>query len=273
VDLNAYLSILRRRWLPVALSLVVFLVGAVTLTATTERTYRASTRLFLNLPAATGVQEALQGVQLSSQLLESYAEIATSRTAAEAIATEVGGDVTPAQVRRELTAGTQPDTLLIDIVVRSADRDQATAIADAAARTLVAKVAELDAGVERGVEARVIDPAVAGESPVSPRPLRNLVAGLLLGALAGVVLAFLLEALLRPTVDATGTAGVGAPEGRDEPVVAMTSLEARLAEQSALLQTLTLELGRLHERLDRPEAAAPAPAKRTSRQRRNPPAG
>jgi capsular polysaccharide biosynthesis protein len=259
VDLNTYLSILRRRWLPVFICLVIGFASALAITAATERTYRATTRLFLNIPVAAGVQEALQGVQLSSQLLESYAEIATSRRAATAIAEGLGEGTTAAEVRRQLSARTQPDTLLIDLTVRSGDREEAIAIADGAAATLVATVAELEAGRGSRVEARVIDAATAGTAPVSPRPARNLAAGVLLGLLAGVVVAFVLDALLRDE-----EANSLVETARATPAVPSLppATSAQVEELRAAIAEVSRDLGAL--------AQAVGDAKRTTRTRRAP---
>src|SRR3954465_5120246 len=93
------LALARRRWLPIVLCLVLGIVGGVLVTATTPKSYRASARLFVNIPAARGVQEALQGVQLSSQLLASYAEIGTSRSVAERISAKLDQRFSPGEIR------------------------------------------------------------------------------------------------------------------------------------------------------------------------------
>jgi capsular polysaccharide biosynthesis protein len=252
VDLNGYLSILRRQWWAVVVGVAIALVIAIALTATTEKTYRASARMFVNIPAAADLREALQGVQLSSQLLESYAAIATSRTSAEAISKELGGDVSPGEVRARLTAEPQPDTLLLDLVVLDTDRERGRRIADAAAATLTRSIKDLGPTPERSVEARLVDPAAAGRSPVSPRPVRNLGAALVLGLGFGVLFAFLLDALAgasgTPTPAAATTPHAAPPS--DEVLRVLTSLEQRV-------RTLGDAVDELHA-----TAVAPRPPRR-----------
>jgi receptor protein-tyrosine kinase len=248
VDLSGYLSILRRRWPVLLACLAIGLVVSIALTATAPKNYRASARLFVNIPAATDVREALQGVQLSAQLLESYAAIATSRTSAEAIAEEVGGGVTASDVRSRLSAIPQPDTLLIDVVVLDTDRERARATAEAAAATLSESIRDLGPSPERAVEARVIDPAVVTGSPVSPSPVRDVGAGLALGLVAGVLLAFLFEALFAGPDEAAPATGA-AP---DASATSNAAIEARLTALAASIDDLRVAT----------EAAIERPARR-----------
>lgn len=193
MTLPALAAFLRRRIVPLAACLVAGLLGGLLLTAVTPKTYKASTRLFVNIPTARSTSEAIQGVQLSSNLLESYARIATSRTAAERVALTLNKRFTSGQIASKLSATPQPNTLLID--VSATDRNAAAArdIADAGGKVLAAYVTELEAGREGAIEARVIDPARLPTSPSSPKASRNLAVGLLLGLVVGVGLALAME--------------------------------------------------------------------------------
>ena len=233
VDLNGYLDLLRRRWLPLAVATVATVVLSLLVTAAAPREYRASTRLFVNIPAAVDVREALQGVQLSAQLLESYAEIATSRSSADAIAARLGGKVSAGEVRSRLSAEPQPDTLLIDLVVLDEDRGRARETADAAAEVLTQSIKDLGPSPERSIEARIIDRAVVSADPVSPRPLRNLAAGLVLGLLAGVALAFAVEGLSAAPSPAAPSSPKAAPPS-DQLAAIQQSLAELRTEVAAL---------------------------------------
>jgi capsular exopolysaccharide synthesis family protein len=190
VDVAAYLALARRRWLPILVCIVAGAAGAFSVSRNTSQTYRASARLFVNLPAARGVQEALQGVQLSSQLLQSYARIATSRTAADRIQQRLSLLHAP-----KIAAAAEAETLLIDVTAEDGDPHRAQAVANAGADVLIELVDELEHGKDNPVQARVIDPAIAPTTPISPRPKRDVALGLALGALVGLGLAALLEAL------------------------------------------------------------------------------
>jgi capsular polysaccharide biosynthesis protein len=188
------LGIVRRRWLPLLLCMVAGVAGAAALSLSSPDTYRSTSRLIVNIPAARGVQEALQGVQLSTQLIESYAKIAESRTNAEQASELLEGRASPGEVRGAVRATPVTNTLLLDISATDTDPVLARDIADAAAQVLIDVIDELESGNQDSVRARVIDPAATSSSRVSPRPRVDVTVGLVLGLAAGILLALGLEA-------------------------------------------------------------------------------
>src|SRR5947209_3993933 len=80
------LAYLRRRWLTILACLLAGILVAIAVTRSSPKRYASATRLFVNIPVAQDVTQALQGVQLSQQLIASYAQIATSQTAENQIA-------------------------------------------------------------------------------------------------------------------------------------------------------------------------------------------
>src|SRR5687767_8061305 len=112
MDLSGVLGMLRRRWLAVAVAILAGGVGAFLATESSEPQYRASSQLFLNIPPTREVGEALQGVQLSSHLIQSYARVATSRRVATLAAERLGTDDWQG-VQASLSATTEQDTLLL----------------------------------------------------------------------------------------------------------------------------------------------------------------
>ena len=199
MTVESVLSLLRRRWLPLLLCLVAGLAGGIAHTATSDEVYTSSARLFVNIPAAHDTQEALQGVQLSSGLVQSYAAIVTSRSTAEQIKSRLGLDAPAGEIAGALSAAPEKDTLIIDVSASDADPARAQAMAQAAAVVLNDTVQRLeqDRTPASAVEASIIDAANRPSSPVSPRPLRDALLGLLLGLLGGLALALLLDALDR----------------------------------------------------------------------------
>ena len=189
------LGLLRRRWRAIAICLLAGLVGASVVTSRSESQYRASARLFVNIPRAGSVAEQVQGVQLSVQLLESYARIATSRTSAERIAEKVGVDADT--VGGSISATPQPETLLIDVSAVHPDPRTAAAIANATGDVLIETIAGLEKDKAAAVSAQVIDSASPPGAPFAPRPKVNLALGGILGLIVGALLALALDALDR----------------------------------------------------------------------------
>jgi capsular exopolysaccharide synthesis family protein len=212
VDAAAFLALLRRRWVALVVCLVAGIGGAVVQTHRTPDQYRSTTRLFVNLPAARNTNEALQGVQLTAQLLQSYAEIATSRSSAEKVKNRLGLPETAGALRDHISAQPKTDTLLIEISVTDGDPVRAQSIANAAAAVFVETIDEYEAGRSGAIKAQIVDTANRPPAPFAPRPRANLVVGIVLGALAGLGLALLLDALDRTLkTPAQGAHLFGAP--------------------------------------------------------------
>jgi capsular exopolysaccharide synthesis family protein len=197
VDAAAFLSLLRRRWLPLLLCLLAGIGGGVYATKSTPKQYRSSATLFVNLPAARTTDEALRGVQLTSQLLESYAEVATSRGSAEKVKRLLTLPDDVGAVRDRIDATPVPDTLLITISAVDRDPRTAQSIAEAAAVVFTGSIDELEKGKAGAIRADFVDHATRPSTPFTPKPRNNLAVGLALGLMSGLALALLLDALDR----------------------------------------------------------------------------
>jgi capsular exopolysaccharide synthesis family protein len=212
VDAAAFLALLRRRWLPVAICLLAGIAGGVFATRSTPEKFRSSSKLFVNLPAARTTDEALRGVQLTTQLLESYSQVATSRSSAEKVKRRLALPEPAGQVRENIDARPEPETLLITISAVDRDPVRAQSIANAAATVFIETVDDLEAGKAGAIKAQVIDAANRPGAPFEPNPRNNLAVGLVLGALSGLGLALLLDALDRTLkTPAQGSSLFGAP--------------------------------------------------------------
>lgn len=185
-----------RRLLPLLLCVAAGVVGAVVTTRDTAPTYASTSSVIITLPRSSGVNEALQGVQLSSQLLQSYAALATSLTAAERIRSHLGLNDSPEAIRSRIVATPRSGTLFLDVGAIDTDPQRAQSISDAATLVLIDEINRLERNKLDKVEASVVDQARVGIR-VGPRAKVNLAIGLLLGLTVGVALALLLEALDR----------------------------------------------------------------------------
>ena len=247
MDAAAYLGVLRRRWIAILLCLIAGVATALSMVRSTPETYRASTQLIINIPAAREVQEALQGFQLSSQILSSYAQVATSRSAAAEVVDELDLRESPSALQRRLSAEPVPETLLMTISADAGDAEAARRIADATAAVFVDMVADLEGGKAGAIEPRIIDSAQTPTRPVSPRPRRDLTVGAVLGLLVGAGLAALLESLDRTVRTPSEAAALAkAPilavvpkrkDAEDHPVLAPQDAGTPAAEAYRVLRT------------------------------------
>lgn len=253
MDLTGFLHVLRRRAYAVLLCLVAGVAGALALTASTPESYRAQARVVVNIPPGSNVTQGAQGLQLTSELLPTYAEIATSRRVADKVRDALSLPESAEQVRAKLSASPQPQTLLIDVGATDADPVRARSIADAAAVALSEAVAELERErtVGSAITVSLLDGALLPRTPVQPRPVYNLVLGALLGLASGVLLALAIDGLDRTVKTAAAVeAAVGAPvlavvprRGRgQEALVTLTDPQNTLSEAYRTLRTSVLYL-------------------------------
>lgn len=196
VDLRALLGLIARRWLPILLCLLAGLSAAVVTNRNTAPTYASTSSVIITLPRSSGVTEAVQGVQLASQLLQSYAALGTSRRAAERIQSRLDLPESPNAVRSKISITPRLETLLLDVTAVDTDPVRARSIADTATLVLIDEIHTLESNKLDKVEASVVDSAQIG-TQVGPRTKVNLAIGGLLGLVVGTILALLLEALDR----------------------------------------------------------------------------
>jgi capsular exopolysaccharide synthesis family protein len=192
------LGLLRRRAAAVLLCLLAGLGGGYAVLYESPYVYQSQSQVFVSLPGTTTPAEALQGLQISSQLLQSYAGIVTSRTLAQKVKDRLSLPESADAIRSKLSAAPQPQTLYIIIKGRDNDPVRARSITEAATGVLIESISELEKGRDSttAVTASVLDPAVRGHK-ISPRPVVDLGAGAVLGLLVGLTLALALDALDR----------------------------------------------------------------------------
>lgn len=247
VEVLTLLRVLRRRWLAIVLCFAVGLAAGVGVTRSTTPIYRSTARLFVNIPGARGVNEALAGVELSSQLLASYARVATSRSAAQRIIDELELDLSVGDIQSRLSAVPEHPTLLLTVSATGNSPEEARAITSAAADAFVEIVDELEADRVGAIEPIVIDRAQLPATPVEPVPRENLLLGAGLGLMIGAGLALLLDALDRSVhgpadlVRLTGKPLLGiVPRRKDfeaHPVVTADDTGTSAAEAYRVLRT------------------------------------
>lgn len=197
MDLSTYLSVLRRRAIPLLLCILAGLGGGYQLGHSTPKSYSAQARALVTLPPGESVGQGLAASELSANLVPTYAAVATSRSVAQKVIDRLGLPETVEGLQGKLSAFQQPDTLIINIAVRDGDPVRAASIADATALALSDRVREITTIDASKVEVQLLDHAAVPGSPVSPRPRLTLILGIALGLAAGLLLAGVLEALDR----------------------------------------------------------------------------
>ena len=196
MELQAFLGLLRRRWPLVALTLVLGLAGGVIVSSSTPKSYSTSARLYVSFPANT-VTEAVQGQQLTQDLLSSYTKVIQSERATAIIADEIHNRLAPAQIRAAISASVVINTVLIDVKATEGVPGHAQQLANASAVALTEVIKQLDTTKLGGISAQVIDKAQLPHTPVAPQPKKDITVGVVFGLIAGLALALALDSLDR----------------------------------------------------------------------------
>ncbi|MCW2570994.1 MAG: Tyrosine-protein kinase Wzc [Frankiales bacterium] len=198
MDIGALLGLLRRRAFAILLCVLVGIGGGYALLRSSPNVYQSQSEVFISLPGTSTPAEALQGLQISSQLLQSYADIVSSRTLAEKVKLRLSLPESVDQVRSKLSAAPKPQTLYIVIKGHDNDPVRARSITEAATSELIASISDLEKGRDKAsaVQASVLDAPVRG-TKISPRPSRDLSLAGIVGLLVGLGLALALDGLDR----------------------------------------------------------------------------
>ncbi|MGV0795809.1 polysaccharide biosynthesis tyrosine autokinase [Mycolicibacterium elephantis] len=250
MTIQDFAKLLRRRWLIICVTAAIGLSGAVIVTMVTTPLFEASTRLFVSTTSGDTLAETYQGNRFSQERVISYTQLIMGETLAQRTIDKLDLDMRANELQENIKASAKRDTVLIDVSVRDESPVRARDIADALSDEFVRMVRELETPPDgTRPDARVIveQRASIPENPVTPKPLRNLAVGLVLGTMLGVGLAVLRD-LLDNTVkdregleEITGVSLVGSipldKERRKEPAITFDSDNSPIAEAFRKLRT------------------------------------
>ncbi|MDJ0467294.1 polysaccharide biosynthesis tyrosine autokinase [Rhodococcoides fascians] len=199
MEIQDYLKILKARWIIIAVTVVVAILGALGASLLTTPLYESSARMFVSTSGGATVSETYQGNLTSQQLVASYSELATSDALAARVLNVLPlGGMSAAQLASKVKASSTPDTVLFNLTVTDPSPEQARDIANAMATELTEQVRELETPANGGDPAagvKTFQQAEASSTPVSPKTKRNLALGAAVGLLLGIALAVLRDRL------------------------------------------------------------------------------
>ncbi|MBY4036020.1 polysaccharide biosynthesis tyrosine autokinase [Rhodococcus fascians] len=198
MEMQDYLRILKARWIVIAVTVVVAVLGALGASLLTTPQYESSARMFVSTSGGTSVSETYQGNLASQQLVTSYSELVTSEALAARVLDVLPLNMSPAQLAGKVKASSTPDTVLFNITATDPSPAVARDIANATASQLMAQVRELETPEDGGVPSagvKTFQEASAASTPVRPNTKRNLALGAAVGLLLGIALAVLRDRL------------------------------------------------------------------------------
>jgi len=200
LELADYMRILRRRGWIIVVMIAITAASAYLFSKLQTPVYKCSANVSIN-PARADFGLA----QTAKLLLRNYVAIINSDTWAQDAIDLLDLDMTPGQLRRDVTIASDDSRLTIQIDVKDYDLGQACRVANAWAQLLVEWREEKNAEQrkEDQVEAYQIDAAAGGL--FSPNTKINTAAGSILGLLLAGVIIFFLEwvesGVVRSTAD------------------------------------------------------------------------
>lgn len=198
MELHDYLEILRRRWMTVVILALAGLALAGVISLVMTPAYTATTRLFFAVSGGESASDLAQGSTFAEKQMSSYAEVATSPLALEPVIRKLNLSTDAAKLGESISASIPPETVILVIDVTDPDPAKAAAIANAVGSEVADAAAELSAERADGsqaVQATTLAPALVPTEPSSPKALRNLALGLVLGILVGLGVALLRNVL------------------------------------------------------------------------------
>ncbi|GAA4206657.1 polysaccharide biosynthesis tyrosine autokinase [Streptosporangium oxazolinicum] len=202
MELLYYTRLARRNW-PLVLLAILLGVGAATaITTVTPPKYVATISMLVSGHDREGsLSTAYQAGMLSAQRVHSYATLLSSRRVVSQITEE--DDVE--RLQANITAEAVPGTVLLRATVGDPDPARAAALANALGERFAKLIDQIERPTPSSrpiVKVTLVDRAETPEAPVSPRPVVNLVMGLL-SALILVMAAVVVRDRLDTTIKST----------------------------------------------------------------------
>jgi capsular polysaccharide biosynthesis protein len=195
--LKRWWIVLRRRWLVVAVCLVMAMVGVSAYNVTVHEEYTASTQLFLRAPDVKTSAGAYQGDLFSRQRVQTYAKMFKSDDLAQRVIDRLGLNLTPQELVNQVSASTVKDTVLMVVSVTDPNLERATNIANAYGDVLnsyVAKIEYIDNNPNIPPLVQVVTRANPATAVSAGYPLWQIITAAFVGALAvTLALIWLLE--------------------------------------------------------------------------------
>jgi len=154
--------------------------------------YSVSTQILVN-KTSDDIQYNYSEVQTNLQLINTYNVIIKSDRILDIVAEEVNGNFTASQLKEKITVSSEQNSQVITLAVEDEDPNTAATIANKTAEVFQNQIAE----IMKVDNVSILAKAEVSEtlSPVKPKPLLNIAIALVVGLMAGVGVAFLLEYL------------------------------------------------------------------------------
>ncbi|MBU5436773.1 lipopolysaccharide chain length-determining protein [Tissierella sp. MSJ-40] len=192
ISLREYFFILRKRLgLILILTIVAVATSGIVSYFVLEPEYQTFTTLMVGKPKDYQSESKLEynELLLNQKLVSTYGELVKSRVVVDQVIKNLNLDMSFKIFTEKVNVNLVKDTEIIKIQVMDTDPKLAAEIANETAEVFMDSVKT----IMKVENVQVIDKAQPPENPVKPRPKLNMAIAGILGIMAGVFLAFLLE--------------------------------------------------------------------------------
>lgn len=194
IELQQIFTILKKRMkLIIGTAVAVLAIAAFISFVILTPIYESSTQLLVNKEIEEETQFNTQDIQTNVQLIETYSLIIKSPAILDIVADRLNDQYTVSQLNGKISVNSVERSQVIDIKVQDKSPNVAATIANETAKVFQEEIVEL-MNVDN---VKILSPAELSEkpTPVKPNPKLNMAIGLVLGAMLGIGIAFLLEYL------------------------------------------------------------------------------
>lgn len=192
ISLKELLETFKKRFLLIALiTITAVLVSGVVSYFFMTPIYQASTQILVNKTQNDQSLYSANEVQTNLQLINTYNVIIKSPAILDKAAKELNLGLTGDQLNKKITVSNETNSQVVTLAVQDPDPNTAATIANTIASVFeqqISKIMKVD-NVTILAKATV----TPNQAPVKPKPLLNMAIALVVGLMAGVGVAFLLE--------------------------------------------------------------------------------
>lgn len=194
ISLKELFQTLKKRFsLIIAITIVAVMISGIVSYFLLTPIYQSSTQILVNQSKdEQGVYTAGE-VQTNLQLINTYNVIIKSAAILELVKKELSLDITTGALNEKITVQSEQNSQVVTISVQDEDPQMAADIANKTAEVFQKEIVN----IMNVNNVTILAKAELGEnpSPVKPQPLLNIAIAMVVGLMAGVGIAFLLEYL------------------------------------------------------------------------------
>ncbi|MGG1678263.1 YveK family protein [Neobacillus sp. NRS-1170] len=192
ISLKELLETLKKRLLLiVSITVIAGLISGIVSYYFLTPIYQASTQILVNQKKNDQSVYNPNEIQTNLQLINTYNAIITSKRILNIVSKDLDLDYTYEQLKGKITVGSEKDSQLVNLSVQDPDARLAAQIANKTVEVFKKEIKNnmnVD-NVSIWTKADVSE----NPSPIKPRPLLNVAIAIVVGLMAGVGIAFLLE--------------------------------------------------------------------------------